>query len=181
LDQDLAAWAIANPLPAIALFGTIAGALTGLIIAAGKAARPIAEAIRAWKDRRNGNGQDVQRATKGGDGPLTLEMFRAHEREDGEHHGAIDKRMDLFENLTNKGQRLEAHFKQGHDHANLLMVHEGELKQGGRRITALEGEVKGLRSDFSEHRGEVCARLDGLDTGQQRILAELQAALRPKT
>src|SRR3990167_5002788 len=51
---------MANPLAAIALFGTFAGALTGFIIALGRAMPHITQAIRAWRGKRNGqNGKHV--------------------------------------------------------------------------------------------------------------------------
>jgi hypothetical protein len=74
------------------------------------------------------------------------------------------------------------------DQIGVIADHEARLHEGGRRISALEVEVHGLRNDFADHRGDVRARLTGLevgqrdlgrklDTGQMEILAELRKRL----
>lgn len=64
MGEKLAVWAMQNPLAAIALASSLAGGCAAVIVASGRAARPIAEAIRAYRNR-NGHGEEASRETSG--------------------------------------------------------------------------------------------------------------------
>lgn len=188
MADKLLDFASKNPLGA---FVVIAG-LAALVVASAFALPPATRFVRAIRSKNgngNGNGHgepEPPKAFPSGPtvvGPLvTKDEFDGHVTNDSEIHEGLDGRLRAYENLTNNGKRLDGHFEQVHAHAGVLQAHTNELAVGGRRITGLEGEVKGLRSDFSEHRGEVRSRLEGLESGQERIdtgqiaiLAELRA------
>lgn len=189
MAKDFLAWAFVNPMSAIALLLVLGGVLIGVLVALWLVLPRATQAAREWRTRRNGNGHtsemskpdppasDPQLTNRNGSGRfqyVTQETLDRHIVEAEQAHDDLDVRIEVFENLTNKGERLKAHFEQGHKHAGILQTHTGELERGGRKIQALGEHVQKLGVDFAEHRGEVNAKLDGLDTGQLRILEALR-------
>lgn len=63
MGKDLAVWATANPLAAIAIIGSLSGGSIGILIALAKALPPLAAALRAYRSK-NGNGNGHEQPTR---------------------------------------------------------------------------------------------------------------------
>lgn len=121
MDKDLVTWATGNPLAAIALFGTIAGALTGFIIALGRAAPHIAQAIKTWRQRRNGNGNGDRAA---GEEFLSLAAFDA--------------------TISGIHRRIAEVSTEGRDLGERMAVVEETCKRTEIEVKALPGTVRSM-------------------------------------
>ena len=126
-------------------------ALTALAFAVGKAAPGATAFLRALRGK-NGNGHG---SSPEPDGQRLLGPAVSVTRTE---YDDLCARLEVFENLTNRGERLTEHFQKMHDHANKLMALEGNATRTSKRLENVESSLAEHREEFAEYRGESKAR-----------------------
>jgi hypothetical protein len=110
VGKDLAVWATANPLAAIAVIGALSGGSIGILIALTKALPPLTAALRAYRGKNgNGNGHEHAPPAKRDEPTLSPGQFQLVTKDvmDAELGGQCERIEALERGVTGKGGTQE--------------------------------------------------------------------------
>ena len=137
--------------------GPAGGVLLIAVLLALTLALPQARAfIREWRGKGNNSSSTIPPS-----GPVTkaeLERVRLET-------ARVEARIQRYDNLTDEGKRIQAHFEKAHAQANAIQILQGEVAHGGRKITAVAEELHAHREKFEQHRIEMAGFV-----GEQRAV-----------